>query len=91
MKNNEYKAWDQKGTEAKQLIKQLDLYKTTNGAAGINPDIDKPSLILSEIYKKYEYLQVLNPKYFADRYRKLRANWRTAQACNRARKDKPSK
>jgi hypothetical protein len=80
-----YKHWDQKGTEAKELIKQLDLYVSTNGAAGINPEINKPAVILSEIYNKYSYLKVFNPKYFPDRYRKLKAKWVTAKASDRAR------
>ena len=91
MRNEKYTPWDAKGTEAKKLLEQLDLYVTTDGAAGINPDIHKPAVILSEIYNKYDYLKVLNPQYFPDRYRKLKTKWLTAQACNRARVQEKNK
>lgn len=82
---SQYKQWNKNSKEAKKLIEQLDLFVSTKGAAGIDPDIHKPSEIISGIYDKYEYLKIFNPRYFPDRYRKLKTQWVTAKSADRAR------
>ena len=73
-KMSQYKQWNKNSKEAKKLTEQLDLFVSTNGAAGIDPEIQKPSVIISEIYDNYDYLKIFNPRYFPDRYRKLKTH-----------------
>ena len=87
-KMSQYKQWNKNSKEAKKLTEQLDLFVSTKGAAGIDPEIQKPSVILSEIYANYEYLKIFNPRYFPDRYRKLKTHWLTAKSSDRARETK---
>ena len=85
--SKEYKTWDSKGAAAKKLIELFDLYKSTNGAAGINYHISTPKDILNDIYKRHDFLHSYNPQYFSqNHFRNLRNNWLTASAKKEGRK-----
>ena len=85
--SKEYKTWDSKGAAAKRLIELFDLYKSTNGAAGINYHISTPKDILNDIYKQHDFLKSYNPQYFLqNHFRNLRNNWLTATAKKEGRK-----
>ena len=86
--SKEYKSWDSKGTAAKQLIEQFELFDKTDGAAGINHNLNKPKDIISEIYNICPFLQSYNPSYFSNNFRKLRNNWKTSKAKSKGRKEK---
>ena len=82
-----YKSWDAKGSAAQKLIEQFALYKSTNGVAGVNYNLNKPKDILNKVYKTQTYLAPYNPTYFSsNNFRNLRNNWLTAQE-----KDEPRK
>ena len=73
--NQKYTSWDRKGPIAKELVKQFTLFQSTNGAAGIDPSLDKP-VTIKEVFWKHQFLQPLNPSYFPDHFRTLSQQWR---------------
>ena len=84
-----YKNWSSKSSTAKKLIELFELYKSTNGAAGVNYKLNSPSEINSEVYNKHEFLRPYNPDYFSkNHFRSLRNNWQTAKAKEQGRKNK---
>jgi len=84
-----YKSWSGKSAAAKKLVELFDLYKTTNGAAGINYNLNSPTEITSEVYNKNKFLHPFNPDYFSkNHFRTLRNNWLTARAKDKGRKKK---
>ena len=82
MSSKKYTAWDRKGAIAKELVKNFDLFTTTNGSAGIDPSIKKPATI-KEIYDRHQFLQPLNPQYFPNHFRSLSTDWKLNKDCIR--------
>jgi hypothetical protein len=88
MSNKRFKTWDINGTESSKLQELFNLYQQTEGKAGINPDLTKPSIILEQVYHQHEFLHTLNKSYFADRFRSLANKWKLNKALTTGRKRK---
>ena len=84
MSPKKYKAWDRKGPIAKELITNFELFESTNGAAGIDPTIQKPRTI-KDIQDKHQFLQPINPQYIANHCLDLSNQWRLNKDCHRSK------
>ena len=84
-KDKDFVSWDKKGPIAQQLIEQFELHKKTNGAAGIDPSITKPSIIRTEVRDKHAFLQQVNPQYFPKHFQATVNTWRLAKSLERGR------
>jgi hypothetical protein len=49
MSNKIFKTWDINGTESQKLHELFNLHQQTEGKAGVNPDLTKPSIILEQV------------------------------------------
>ena len=82
-----YKTWSSNSTAAQKLIELFDLYKKTEGAAGVDHTLNSPKEIEEQVWKKYDFLSGYNPTYFSrSHFRKLRNTWLTARAKEQGRK-----
>ena len=88
--SKKYKNWDAKGQAAKQLIEQFVLFDNTNGAAGVNYNLNKPKDLLNEVYNTCSFLECYNPSYFANNFRNLRNNYLLEKKKSESRKKKNS-
>ena len=68
-----YRAWNQKHNEVKELTTAFDLFESTNGAKGINPNLE-PSEI-KQLYDSTPSLHCYNPRYFRGNFKNLVSNW----------------
>jgi hypothetical protein len=66
----------------------FNLHQQTEGKAGINPDLTKPSIILEQDYHQHEFLHTLNKSYIANRFRSLANKWKLNKALTTGRKRK---
>ena len=89
--NKKFDAWDRKGPEAQELVKQFNLHKSTNGQAGIDPNLAKPALIKALVYYKFDTFSRFNPERFPDNFRKLAAAWKLNEAKTSGRQEKGEK
>ena len=83
-KDKDYVAWDKKGPIAKKLVEHFDLFKETQGAAGIDPSHTKPSIIRELVRDANPFLQELDPAYFHKHYGSTVNSWRLARDLERA-------
>ena len=63
--------WDRRGKEAESLVNLFKLHKSTNGQAGISPDLTKPAQIKEQVYDKYDYLQKFDRERFPNNFKSL--------------------
>ena len=87
MSPKKYKPWDRKGPIAKELVTNFELFQSTNGAAGIDPSVQKPATI-KEIREQHQFLQPINPQYLANHFRDLSVQWQLNKDKRRSNKGK---
>jgi len=84
-----YVSWSSKNTAAQKLLKLFDLYRKTNGEAGVDYKLNSAKEIEDQVYNKHDFLQRFNPDYFSKtHFRNLRTTWLTAEAKENGRKKK---
>ena len=86
MSTKNYKTWSKKATEAKELINQFDLFDSSNGKEGIDPQIKGQQI--TTLYETTESLQKFNPRYFAANFRNLVNHWTINKALTSGRRSK---
>ena len=73
--DKQYVQWRSKSDEAKKIVEQFNIFKSTNGAAGFDPKLILPREIKEKVYTSTVYLQKFNPDYFAKHYKRLARAW----------------
>ena len=71
MSNSKSARWDQQGGDAEKLVNLFKLYKKTKGAAGVDPNLTKPSQIKELVFDKLDYLSKYNRERFPDNFKSL--------------------
>lgn len=78
--------WDRSGPEATELKNLFDLYKSTNGQAGVDPNLTKPNQIKEQVYYKYDTFQKLDIDRFPSNFKNLASQWTLNEAITTGRK-----
>ena len=86
MSAKNYKTWSKKATEAKDLINQFDLFHSSEGKEGIDPQSKGQQI--TTLYKTTESLQKFNPRYFPANFKNLVNHWTINKALTSGRTSK---
>ena len=85
----QYKRWNRDSTEAHKLDELFNLFKATDGKAGVDPDLSAPAQIRQQVYDAFlDNFKQINRATFHTNFRKTAALWKLNQHVTTGRKGK---
>jgi len=83
MSSKNYKTWSKKSNKAKDLITEFDLFHSTSGTQGIDPN--STGDIVTKLYDDTPSLHKYNPRYFTTNFKNLVSFYKLNQSLNSGR------